>query len=822
MNSNLYLNMIIGSFEPVDIVKRSINSVKDQVDGIYVTVTYKDKKPTTKDPLIVALKEFKANVSFFKWTKNFAEARAFAMEQVPKGPDNVIYWQDADDVLAGEVDKLHKISDEMLQLQQSAIFFDYWYQVELDEKGDVKQILIKHKRERLIRNDGTWKWIGDLHETLINQRQENVIRHFRPECHIVHLTDGSRLEDNIDRNIEILEESAKRQNHNDPRTLIYLAKAYFDKSKMTDDEAKSKIYKDLALNLFHEYLQGSGTPGEAGYREPSGWKEERSTAWAYIAEIAIMSQHPEVAIGAYQNAIDEAPQFPNYYIDMAMCYVMMDDYVKAKHWLLVGTQLPEPNTTIIQFPRDIKSRALEAAFHIHMHDNKLDKAMTVAEQLVVLFPNDPIANKRLEACKQLWTYNKACQSVVFLGKYLESIGEKDKIPTLIDSIPNEMKKEKFASEMKHLFSEPRTWEKNEIAILCGPGFEKWDAESIKTGIGGSEEATIHLAGELSKLGWKVTVFGNPKVDKEFDGVLYKQWHDINPKDEFNVLILWRSIGFIDIKPKANFIMLWLHDVPNNPDFTEERLAMVDKIAVLSEYHKSLLRYQDNKGEFLPIPDEKIFLTSNGIADINTEWNGKSTKMYYASSPDRGLPYLLKMWPKIKEEVPEAELDIYYGFEVYDAVHAQNPARMQWKNQVLTMMKQDGIIYHGRIGQEELNEEVAKCGVWAYPTDFTEISCITAMKAQALGAIPVVTNYAALEETVKNGFRVDVDIRTEQGQLEYLDALIKVLKDPKGQEETRKTMIPWARDYYSWKNVAKNWDQLLNINIQNQTKRHETK
>src|SRR3990167_8235722 len=815
--ATLFLNMIVGDFEPTAIVKRSIDSVKDFVDGIYITVTYQKKQPKETIPLIQLLKEYGANISYFKWTKNFAEARNYAMSQVPKGKANFIYWQDADDVLAGG-ERLHELADDMVKNMESALFFDYWYQVELDEKGNVKQILIKHKRERIIQHDDTWKWIGDLHETLINQMEENIIRHLRKECYVIHLTDNKRLEDNIDRNIEILEVAARKQNHKDPRTLIYLAKAYFDKAKMAKDETIRKIPMDLALNLFREYLQSSGTPGEAGYREASGWKEERSTAWAYIAEIAILSKHPEVAVGAYQNAIDEAPQFPNYYIDMAMCYVTMNEFAKAKHWLFVGTQLQEPETTIIQFPRDNKARALETAFHIHMHYNQLDQALGIAQQLMELFPDDQFAKDRLNAINGLWAYNKTCQSIVFLGKYLENINQKDKIKYLIKSIPEEMQQEKFASEMKHLFTPPRVWKKHEIAILCGPGWEKWGPTSMKTGIGGSEEAVIRMSDEFTKLGWKVTVYGNPPKEGNYKGVEYKEWHDINPKDEFNVLVLWRAIGFVDITPKAKFTILWMHDVPNNPDFTEERVAKVDKIAVLSEYHKSLLRMQNNDGTFIPIPEHKIFLTTNGIPELKNEWNGSTTRMFYSSSPDRGLPFLLLHWKEVRKAVPDAELNIYYGFEVYDAIHANNPARMEWKNQVLTMMKQDGIIYHGRVGHDTLHKAIAKCGIWAYPTDFTEISCITAMKAQALGAVPVVTNYAALEETVKNGLRVDVDIRTEQGQKEYFDTLIGLLKDPIKQDEIRKPMMPWAKDYFLWSHVAKIWDQLLRINLQNPNER----
>ena len=48
-----------------------------------------------------------------------------------------------------------------------------------------------------------------------------------------------------------------------------------------------------------------------------------------------------------------------------------------------------------------------------------------------------------------------------------------------------MQSEKFAAEMRRLFTPPRTWAQNEITIVAGPGFEEWSPDSLKTGLGGS-------------------------------------------------------------------------------------------------------------------------------------------------------------------------------------------------------------------------------------------------------------------------------------------------------------------------------------------------
>ncbi len=184
------------------------------------------------------------------------------------------------------------------------------------------------------------------------------------------------------------------------------------------------------------------------------------------------------------------------------------------------------------------------------------------------------------------------------------------------------------------------------------------------------------------------------------------------------------------------------------------------------------------------------------------------RMIYTSSYDRGLVYLLNMWVGIKKEVPNAELHCFYGWILYDIVHANNPARMKWKSQVQEMMRQDGITDHGRVGHAQLKEEFLKSGIWAYPCSFEEISCISAMKSQSFGSVPVVTDYAALRETVQFGVKVPVDITTPEGQETYKKELIVMLKDPKKQELIRKDMMPWAQKKFLWSGVAQQWKEIF--------------
>ena len=161
---------------------------------------------------------------------------------------------------------------------------------------------------------------------------------------------------------------------------------------------------------------------------------------------------------------------------------------------------------------------------------------------------------------------------------------------------------------------------------------------------------------------------------------------------------------------------------------------------------------------------------------------------YTSSYDRGLAHLLEMWPEVKKVIPDAELHIFYGWQLFDRFYSDNPSSMNWKKKMVEMMQADGVTDHGRIPQPELTEEIKKSGIWAYPAHFGEINCISGLKAQALGAVPVVIDYAALETTVQFGIKVKGDIYDPKTKETYKKQLIWALQHPEWQERIKKPKI----------------------------------
>lgn len=189
------------------------------------------------------------------------------------------------------------------------------------------------------------------------------------------------------------------------------------------------------------------------------------------------------------------------------------------------------------------------------------------------------------------------------------------------------------------------------------------------------------------------------------------------------------------------------------------------------------------------------------------------KIFWGSSYDRGLDILLFMWDEIRKEVPDVELHICYGWDMFDKVAKNNPERMKWKASMVELMEQEGIIHHGRLSKDELAKVRQSCGIWAYPTYFTEINCITALDCQKDGVVPVVCDfksdfvgedhYTALSEVIKQGIIVRGDIKDLAVQKEYVNKLVGLLKDyfTWSQMAGRAKL---AMKNYTWPKIAEKW------------------
>lgn len=810
------LGMIVKDDSEVDNLTRCLNSVAPFVDGIFLTVTQEPneqlKKLASRYGANIQIKAGEFNYQVKKeevdWLKdylkydiyakegdtifNFGPARQSNLESVPDEFD-WYFWMDTDDVLRNG-SQLKQLAQAARQNNIEAVFMNYIYQAELDDKLNVKNIIIQHLRERLVRVNGdyrkVWKWEGSIHETLVQQRETVKVESDQMgfTTDILHLSHFDKMNKALDRNMKVLELEVFKTKGRDPRPLYYLAKAHFD--------LHTPQAYEVAKRLIGLYLSP-----DSHARNMSGWKEERSQAWEYLAEIYKAEQSYQNAIKALHNALIEYPQFASTYFSLAHTHMLKEEWDTARFWAILASKVPPSKSTLVTNPRDIQTRAYEVFYNSGIRLNKIDEAWAACQKLSELFPNDPVIQGQWKFINETKEVRDQLKNFTSLVRYLDKTGEQGKIKAMLAGAPQEIANNPIVVKMFQEMTPPRDWGSDEVALYCGPQFTQWGPESLEnTGnsfIGGSEEAVIYLAEAMARQGLKVTVFADPGTEKEVNGVTWKPYFQFNPRDNFNVLVYWRAVAFIDMGVNSKKTYLWCHDVQNQAEYSKERLDRLTKVIVLSQAHRQNIP---------DVPDEKIFISSNGYTEHHPEVKPTNNPKWciWTSSYDRGLEHILEIWPQVTKKVPDAQLHIFYGWKLFKQFNVNNPERMAWMRKIEGMMQQDGVVHHDRVSQPEMEKWYKQCGLWTYPTHFYEISCISAMKAQAYGAVPVVINEAALKETVQFGKKIKGDIWDREVKDKYTKELIKSLNGVEWQDKERGKMIRWARENFSWNEVAKNW------------------
>lgn len=352
-----------------------------------------------------------------------------------------------------------------------------------------------------------------------------------------------------------------------------------------------------------------------------------------------------------------------------------------------------------------------------------------------------------------------------------------------------------------------------IVFYCGNSFEEWSPKSEGAGIGGSEEAVINMARELAKLGNKVTVFNKCGDDEgTYDGVKYENYEYFDDV-KCDVLVFWRQPSYVfELKTRYNATQrfLWLHDTMPEHEILPVKHDLTG-IFVLSGFHASLY----------PNLRDKLIRTTNGInlSHFEKKVERDPYKIVYGSSYDRGLKELLEMWSDIKAYEPRAKLNVFYGMK---AIQDE-----QFRDEIKHLLNQEGVTDLGRISHEKVAKEFLSAGVWAYPCWFPEISSLTAMKAQAGGAIPVITPTCALQETVRWGLTTR-EPRDHKGEMPWgtempdrlRDRFVELIRkalDSDLQKRTRNKMMADTQRW-DWGKVALSWSNLWRIGKSHQEKK----
>lgn len=330
----------------------------------------------------------------------------------------------------------------------------------------------------------------------------------------------------------------------------------------------------------------------------------------------------------------------------------------------------------------------------------------------------------------------------------------------------------------------------------------WDPESINSGVTGSEESVIYMSQELAKLGYRVVVLGNPPKGSKHSNL------DANPrfvdlelaeKREYDIAISWRMPDIaLNLKQSAKRVYFWPHDT-YHWKLAPTQIDGFDDVFWSSEWQRE--QWISVNPAFAKFT--KIF--GNGIDQSQFAAlyaTSKRTNPYsciYSSNYARGLEILLDIWPEVHRKYPRATLDIYYGWNHWGLL---DPKKEVWMRSQVEVLELIGVHEHGLVSHEELNRAYSQSSFWTYPCIAPETFCINAIRAQALGTVPVIIEDTALKETVRYGYRC-------KGSHEYLKTLLKAMSDAeKITQDERKKMGQFVFEEYTWQHIAYKWHELF--------------
>lgn len=736
----------------------------------------------------------------------FNKARNDSFALIPDGIDYA-FWIDTDDVIVG-VEQLPSLLNAAAHGGIDAVLAVYDYAKPINGLRPVTQV-----RERLIslKKKGSWQnWVHENY-AFAEPAKMSFMHDLGLSLHILHQRTAYEAAATNRRNHLIMKRQLDEvgiDNFSDEMV-----------NHMAFDYWEHREYKE-SIELYKILLQRYSVkqvPTEQLFHVST------KVATAYLK----LGQSNEAISFAF-DAISVQPKVADGYLLMAEIYSAIGHWDEVEHYADKVLKLGKPNTTapINEYDYYVTPRILKVQAVSSRGDTV--RALELLRELVSILPGNTQVRGDYN---NLYKHHRKSRAIAAFGElslYLQENNLADMYERLRQAMPLELlendmvrtkiKELKYDEKHKLKGFKFESGYSKSIIVFAGQGYEHWDGNSdIEKGIGGSEGMCIQICRELAKLGNKVFVYNDCGASdgKIFDGVTYIDFRKWNHSIKSDIFISLRRPDVFSGLIKARKTYLWLHDT----DYGEVPLSNLyapNKVIVLSDFHKTVIK--QNHGI---VDDSAFWITRNAINKAAVEYADRQAKarnpyqLIYASSYDRGLENLLAMWPRIKSAVPDAELIIRYGWVTYDRMmemahrsgDMQRAAQMQaFKSKVIDMIaKSDGVRELGRTSQNELYKEFKESSLWVYPTEFQEISCITAMTAQAMGAVPVCTPFAALNETVNSKYGVKAEMD------KIADSIVFLLKNQKELEKRREPMMEWARGQFDIGILAKEWDEVFHNN-----------
>jgi len=337
-------------------------------------------------------------------------------------------------------------------------------------------------------------------------------------------------------------------------------------------------------------------------------------------------------------------------------------------------------------------------------------------------------------------------------------------------------------------------------------------------LGGAEASLIHISRGLAERGHDVTVFhGDCPHEKlyftdharTYSGPSSYRWRPTdmyNPRTCYDALILWDDSSVCQYDPCAHAVILSAH-CNTQPHLRDH--YRIDWAVMGSGWQRETLCQQYR---ILSTESSEVIPLGVDLARYEEKVETETHRVIYCSSPDRGLHHLLRVWPKVREQIPLAELHIFYSFGGFE----RNKWRMDkyaetwWY--VKTHLSQPGVVNHGPVGQQTLAREQMKAALMAYPSDLFvdgETFCMVVLECMAAGTPCLVSDAAALPGVY--GDAVAILARPIEDE-HWIMAITRLLTEPDLRQTYTERGLEFARNH-TWDKAIEAWDTTVQQRVQ---------
>ena len=271
------------------------------------------------------------------------------------------------------------------------------------------------------------------------------------------------------------------------------------------------------------------------------------------------------------------------------------------------------------------------------------------------------------------------------------------------------------------------------------------------------------------------------------------------------------------KSDHEFKILWAHHAYDQQLFLDFDHGIVNHIVSPSQWNKEqFIKYHN-------VPENKITVIPNGVADMFSYSNQKTKTMIYTSIPYKGLEVLSRVIPLITQRHPDVKFKIFSSMSLY------GPGPDQFLHIYDHLKKMPNVEYSEAVDREDLVKHYQESAFFIHPCVWEETFGVAMIEAMRCGAYPIITDIGALAEVAgpNNASVISIEGEATSKGFKVTDNFINKFTEASCEalnhydqnqpyyHKVSKIISDYVTEKYNWKNIAEQW-KLLISNLTQQT------